>query len=280
MEFFGDFGTGNSTPGMHWLPGMCTFLAVGTLVYHILGFRLLRQYLLGTYSQSSWWTYLKTYKGLLCRDVQSEIQYVSIVGCHHVIGGGLMAYSACMNAPSAWVAGALIGCFDDIHDTICMLLPAWPFGGGAERDMKFITIMLVHHTAAITATLPVICSGLYENQHIQSIGAWLLLAGGISHFTLAVSRTCNREVPSEAKFDALVWLCGGAFYTYSRLWCFPRSIMALFREEYAGLSGGMQTALIAFTVMMGVFNVLIFFDVMKNVLKRVRLVMNGSEKRS
>jgi len=263
---------------MHWLPGMCAFLTGGTLVYHVLGFRLLRQYLLSTYSQRSWWTYLKTYKGLLCKDVQSEIQYISIVGCHHVIGGSLMTYGTCMNAPPAWVAGALIGCLDDIHDSLCMLLPAWPFGSGSERDVKFTTIMLIHHTAAITATLPVICTGFHENPHIQSIGAWLLLAGGISHFTLAVSRTCNREVPSEARFDALVWVCGGAFYAYSRLWCFPRSIAALFREEYAGLGSGMQTALIGFTVMMGTFNVLIFVDVMKNVLRRVRLVMKGGEK--
>jgi len=278
MDFFSDFGTGNSTPGLHWLPGICGFLIVATPLYHILGFRLLRSALLKTYSQRSWWTYLKTYKGMLCEDVQTELQYISIVALHHILGGGLMAYGMCFGSPSAWAAGALIGCLDDVHDSICMLLPAWPFGGD-KRDFKFITIMLIHHSAAIMSTLPVLCTGFHANPHIQSIGAWLLLAGGISHCTLALSRTCNRNVASEAKLDALIWTLGGAFYVYSRLWCFPRSIFAIFREEYADLGVGMKIALISFTGMMGLFNILIFLDVMKNVVKRIKLVLTSAKRK-
>jgi len=274
MNFFKDFGTGNPVPGAHWLPGMCAFVAGGTVAYHVAGFRLVRSAVLGYYSSRPWWNYLTTYKGLLCQDVQKEIQYISIVGLHHIIGGGLMAYGTYASAPAFWAAGALVGCFDDIHDSVCMLLPAWPFGGEGKRDMKFISIMLIHHTAAVVCTLPTICSGFHANPHVQSIGAWLLFAGGVSHGTLAMSRTCNRRVPAEAKLDALIWVLGGAFYAYSRLWCFPRSIMALFREEYAQLSGGMQIALIAFTIMMGGFNLLIFVDVAKNVAKRLKLVLH------
>jgi len=275
-QFFSDFGTGNPAPGAHWLPGMCAFLAVGTLAYHVVGFRWFRGAVQRAYSQRPWWSYLTTYKGLLCQDVQTEIQYISVVCLHHVLGGGLMAYGTWSGSPACWAAGALVGCFDDIHDSVCMLLPAWPFAGG-ERDVKFVVLLLVHHTAALACTIPAICTGLHANPHVQSIGAWLLLAGGISHATLAMSRTCNRRVPAEARQDALIWLLGGAFYAYSRLWCFPRSILALFREEYASLSGGMQVALVGFTVRMGGFNVLIFLDVVKNVAKRLRLVLRCKE---
>merc|ERR1712048_725335 len=192
----------------------------GTLAYHVIGFRIMRNVLQSLYSTCSWWPYLKTYKGLICRDVQKEIVYISIVCVHHLVGGGLMAYGAMSNVPHFFVAGSIVGLFDEVHDTMCMLLPAWPFGGdGEKRDVKLVTLLLIHHTA---------------------VGASLLLAGGCSHATLALSRTCNRTIPAEAKLDALVWICGSAFYTYSRLYAFPKEMIALFREDYAQLSPALQ----------------------------------------
>lgn len=279
MDFFKEFGSGNPAPGVHWLPGMTAFVTIGTVLYHVLGFRLFRGYVEGLYSQRSWWSYLKTYKGILCQDVQKEIQYLSIVGCHHIVGGGLMAYGTSFHAPHVWAAGALVGLFDDVHDTVCMLLPAWPFGGaGEKRDVKLITLLLIHHFAAIVCTVPAILSGLHTNHHVQAIGAWLLLAGGISHFTLVGSRTCNRRVPAEAKLDALIWIQGCAFYIYSRLYAFPVHIWALFQNEYPRLGSGMQGALIGFTILMGSFNLLIFSDVAANTLKRVKNAFVGGEK--
>jgi hypothetical protein len=260
---------------------MLLFVTSGTLAYHVLGFRLWRRYLERAYSQCTWWTYLKTYKGIFSHDVQKEVQYLSIVGCHHLLGGGLMAYGTCLGLPHIWAAGALVGLFDDVHDTVCMLLPAWPFGGDGEtRDVKLITLLLIHHFAAIVCTVPAILTGMHANPHAQAIGAWLLLAGGISHFTLVGSRTCNRRVTVEAQLDACIWLLGSAFYTYSRLYAFPLHIWALFQEDYEKLGPGMQTALIGFTGLMGSFNLLIFGDVVSNTLKRVRLVLRGGEKGS
>merc|ERR1712048_852308 len=188
-----------------------------------------------------WWQYLKSYKGLLCRDVQKEIVYISIVCVHHIVGGGLMAYGAYTDLPHLFVAGAIVGLFDDLQGSFCMLLPAWPFGGnGEKRDVKLVTLLLIHHTA---------------------VGASLLLAGGCSHATLALSRTCNRTIPAEAKLDALVWICGSAFYTYSRLYAFPKEMLAIFRGDYAHLTPPLQNAVIGFTILMGSFNVFIFFDV-------------------
>mmetsp|Transcript_92461 Transcript_92461/g.233162 ORF Transcript_92461/g.233162 Transcript_92461/m.233162 type:complete len:282 (-) Transcript_92461:14-859(-) len=281
MDFFKHFGTGDPTPGAHWLPGMSIFVASGTLAYHLVGFRLWRRRIEQFYAARPWWSYLKTYKGLLCHDVQKEVQYLSIVGCHHLFGGGLMAYGTYAGLPHVWAAGALVGVFDDVHDSVCMLLPAWPFGGeGEKRDVKLVSLLLMHHFAAVVCTFPAILSGMHTNTHVQAIGAWLLLAGGISHGTLICSRTCNRKVLAEAKVDAAIWIFGGAFYTYSRLYAFPLHSYALFREEYAKLSPGMQKALIGFTVLMGAFNLLIFNDVMGNMMKRIKLVLRGGDKRS
>mmetsp|Transcript_75819 Transcript_75819/g.226038 ORF Transcript_75819/g.226038 Transcript_75819/m.226038 type:complete len:282 (+) Transcript_75819:68-913(+) len=280
MDFFSDFGSGDTTPGAHWLPGMLAFVACGTLAFHVIGFRWWRRVIQRVYSQRPWWTYLKMYNGILCRDVQKEIQYLSIVGCHHILGGGLMACGAYLERPQVWVAGALVGTFDDVHDSICMLLPAWPFGGdGEKRDAKLVGLLLMHHVAAFTATIPAIATGLHMNPHVQAIGAWLLLAGGVSHWTLVLSRTCNRNVPDEARADALMWILGTLFYAYSRLYAFPEHVVALFHDEYSRLSPGMQYALIGFTVLLSAFNLLIFVDVLSNMLKRIRHVLRGIEKR-
>jgi len=279
MQFFNDFGSSDVTPGVHWLPGMFAFVACGTLAFHVLGFRWWRSIMHQTLSKRTWWVYLKTYTGLFCKDTQKEVLYLSIVGCHHIIGGGVMAYGAWTARPQVWAIGALIGVFDDVHDTICMLLPAWPFGGqGEKRDVKLMTLLLIHHFAAIMITFPTIVSGMHSNPHVQAIGAWLLLAGGVSHWTLVMSRTCNRNVPAEAEMDALIWICGLLFYAYSRLYAFPLHIMAVFHEDYDQLSAGMQNALIGFTVLMGSFNLLIFGDVVTNTLKRVRIALKGVKK--
>merc|ERR1712039_742268 len=135
------------------------------------------------------------------------------------------------------------------------------------------TLLLIHHFAAIVGTIPTIVTGMHANPHAQAIGAWLLLAGGISHFTLVYSRTCNRSVLAEARLDALVWLFGCAFYMYSRLYAFPVHILAFFREDYAQLGPGMQKAFVGCTILMGSFNLLIYGDVVANTLKRVKLVM-------
>merc|ERR1711988_788801 len=190
-----------------------------------------------------------------------------------------MAYGAYANLPYFFVAGAIVGLFDDFHDSMCMLLPAWPFGGdGEKRDVKLVTLLLIHHTAAIVCTFPALLSGLYVNPHVQSVGAWLLLAGGCSHATLALSRTCNRTIPAEARFDALVWILGGAFYTYSRLYAFPTEMITFFREDYAQLTPALKSSVIGFTILMGTFNLLIFFDVANNTFKRVKIALHGCGK--
>jgi hypothetical protein len=279
MEFFSDFGSGDATPGVHWLPGMMAFVGFGTIAFHVIGFQWWRGVLQRAYRQQQWWVYLKTYTGLFCSDVQKEVLYLSIVGCHHIIGGCLMAYGTFSGRPQVWACGALFGTFDDIHDTFCMLLPAWPFGGqGEKRDVKLMVLLLLHHFAAILITFPTIVSGMHTNPHVQAIGAWLLLAGGISHGTLVMSRTCDRRVPVEAEMDALIWVVGGIFYAYSRLYAFPIHIAALFREEYSQLSPNLQNIMIGFTVLMGSFNLLIFGDVVTNTLKRVKIALKGVEK--
>lgn len=281
MNFFKDFGSGNPTPGNHWLPGMAAFIAGGTLAYHYIGFRLFRRQVESVLSQRPWWGYLKTYKGLFCADVQKEVQYISVLNVHHLISGGIMAYGTYTQAQHIWNLGAMIGLLDDVHDTICMLLPAWPFGGkGEKRDVKLISIMLVHHFAAIACTIPAMLNGLHHNLHTQAIGAWLLLAGGISHGTLLCSRTCNRKNPADAKLDALIWIFGGAFYTYSRLYAFPMHLHAMYTNDYAALSPMMQKCFLSFAGLMSTFNLLIFSDVLGNTIKRIKLVLTGEEKHS
>lgn len=278
-QFFLDFGSGNTEPGIHWLPGMTAVVLIGVIVYHIVCFRLFRALITHLYSKCSWWEYLTTYKGILCPDVQKEIQYTTILGIHHILGGGMMAYGAAYAAPPVWTLGALVSMIDDVHDVLCIILPAWPFGGPGGRDVKLCTVLLIHHVAAILGTFPAICAGLGTNVHVQSVGAALLLAGGCSHVVLTTSRTRNRKIPREAWHDALIWIVGTSFYMYSRFYIFPRAMIALYHEDYPSMSPGMQDAFLGFLVLMSLFNVVIGLDAASGTLKRIGIALSGGEKK-
>jgi hypothetical protein len=278
--FFEDFGTGNPEPGNHWLPGMTAFTLLGTLVYHIVGFRLFRSALVNFYARRSWWGYLKTYKGLICHDVQKEIQYTSILAVHHILGGGLMAYGSFTGGTPYFILGALISVMDDIHDTVCMLLPAWPFGGqGEQRDVKLITVLLIHHTAAMLGTFPLITGGIASNIHFQKVAASLLLAGGVSHVTLTLSRTRNRRVPSEAWQDAGIWVQGTAFFMWARFYIFPTEAHALYQEVFHNLSGPSKIGFIGALFLMSVFNLAIGVDAVQGTARRISIALGGGEKK-
>ena len=87
---------------------------------------------------------------------------------------------------------------DDIHDTVLMILPAWPFTGGPgeKRDMKIVSLMCIHHSFGIVSLVPVVLTGLYKDARVQAIGWALLLAGGVSCTILAYNRTINRNTPT------------------------------------------------------------------------------------
>ena len=196
-NFFADFGSGNSQPGNHWLPGISGTVALFLILYRVFFFGLLKSTLERKYSRCSWWAYLTTYKGLFCKDVQKEVLYTSILAIHHILGGGCMALGAYLESSPLFIVGALISLVDDIHDLLCMCVRSFPFEGGI--DLKLMIVLGIHHVAAALATVPAITSGATSNVHIQKIGAALLLAGGLSHLTLSTSRTRNRTIPSQAK---------------------------------------------------------------------------------
>lgn len=276
MDFFVDFRSGNPGKGWHRFPGMLLFLIVGVPMYHILFFRLVRPVLRHVYSTCSWWPYLSTYKGLLCQDVQKEIQYTSLACIHHLVAGGLMACGGFKNDPRVWAFGALIGCIDDIHGMVCMFLPAWPFGGAGEKaDRRFTALASLHHTTALLISILCIVYNLHSNMHVQSVGTWLLLAGGCSHFGLTLSRTRNRTDPRHAFQDVIIGVLGCLFFFYSRFYAFPCSMIALFREEYHKLNLILKLGMVFFTLLMGLFNTLLGLDAIKNIVKRLRNAARG-----
>jgi hypothetical protein len=277
-DFLQHFGSGDSTPGTHWMPGMIGAIAFGTLVYHVLGFWLLKGFLQKVYSRFSWWDYLATYPGLICKDTQKEILYISILAIHHIFGGGLMAYGSVTGSTTTFIAGTLVSLMDDVHDTLCMLLPAWPFGGaGEKRDVKLCTFLLIHHSAAMLITFPAICMGLATNLHVQRIGSALLLAGGFSHATITVSRTRDRRNPVQASHDACIWLVGTGCFLFCRFVVFPTEVLAIYREDYVGWATEMRGAFTLFVAFMSVFNLAIGVDAIQGTAKRVALALKTIE---
>jgi len=276
--FLVDFGSGNPEPGNHWLPGLSVTVALFLALYHVMGFRILKSTLHGIYSRCSWWPYLTTYQGMFSKDVQIEVIYTSILAIHHILGGACMAYGSYTGSNPTFIVGALISLVDDINDLLSMYFKTFPFQGGA--DPKLMIVLGIHHVAAALATVPAITSGATANPHIQQIGTSLLLAGGFSHLTLSLSRTRNRQDPSQATQDAFIWLLGASLFFYFRFVLYPTEMLAFYREEYATLDGTMQFAFIGFAGLMTLFNVLIFVDCLTGTASRVMIALKGGEKKT
>lgn len=270
MSFFSHFGSGNTTPGSHWLWGIGAATAGFIVAEQVLLFRGLRRGLHSVYSKQPWWDYLTTYKGLFCQDVQKEVQYTTILGVHHAIGGYLMLHGSWYQRPEFWAAGAVIELADDIHDSALMLLKKWPFGGGGKSDVKLTALMLTHHSAGIACVVPTLLNGLHSHPRVQKLGAALLSAGAVSLAVLTGSRTCNRTKVKEAQMDAALWVTNFSFYSYCRLYVFPREIMAIFREEYNNFTPFMQKAFVGFTVCMTMFNLAIWVDGTQQMVVRLK----------
>jgi len=236
----------------------------------LLLFRVLRKAIHRVYSRQPWWEYLTTYRGIFCQDVQKEVQYCSILAVHHLFGGYLMLHGLRHQQPEFWAAGAIVEMSDDIHDCALMFLNKWPFGDGAEKDLKLVAIMTVHHLASITCFVPTLLNGLHANPRVQKLGAALLSAGGVSLVAIVASRTRNRKNAAHARQDAMLCVGNLAFYTYCRFYVFPVEILGLFREDYRSFTPTMQKSFCLFTVLMSVFNVAIFLEAVKQTVERVR----------
>lgn len=270
MSFFTHFGSGNTTPGSHWLWGIGAATVAGIVAEQALLFRGLRRGLLSVYSKRQWWDYLTTYKGLICEDVQKEVQYTTILSVHHAIGGYLMVHGIRHQKPEFWAAGAIVELADDIHDSALMILQKWPFGGGGKTDVKLTSLMLTHHMAGIVCIVPTLVHGLHSHPRVQKIGGALLSAGAVSLAVLTGSRTCNRKDAAQARVDAALWVTNLGFYMYCRLYVFPRELLGIFREDYNNFTPFMQKALVVFTVAMSAFNLAIWVDGSQQTIQRVK----------
>lgn len=262
MSFIDDFGSGSSTPSASWLPGVFGEILVMLLIYRFLFFVLLRNGLESQFSKASWWDYLRTFRGLFCQDVQKEIVYLTILGLHHLLGGGLMLAGWIYNSDALWLQGFLVEVVDDLHDTGLMFIPAWPFAGapGEKRDMKIVSLMTIHHVCGLALLVPVILAGLFRNPYVQTCGWALLLAGGVSCIVLSVNRTINRNTPIGAWKTFVVWMTNLSFYYYCRFWVFSKALYGLFSTEWGIIDTTTRAALVFAAVFMSLFNLAIGVD--------------------
>jgi len=249
--------------------------AVMIIFYRIVFFNFLGAILKWLYSTRPWWPYLASYRGLFVKNTQLEMVYVTVLGIHHIAGGLVMLYANYYDVPRLYAHACVWELVDDIHDMACMVLVLWPFD---ERDMKMIFIMGVHHTVGFIIVVPALTTGLYLNPHMQMAGLALLLAGGVSCFSVAGSRTLDRRVPSEAWLDFYFALLSTSFFVVCRFYIFPKEVF-LYLQEKDSAEGVLRYAIYIAVGFMLLFNVLIFIEVFKAVIIRFGIALAGGEKR-
>jgi len=217
------------------------------------------------------WDYLKTYNGLVTKDVQVEIVYMTILGVHHIIGGLFMLYGYLYDNPTAFAHGALIEVVDGIHDTISMVTLSWPF---VTVDPQFMSIMIIHHLFGILMAPPLIVYGYHADPNLQMVGVCLLLAGGFTASFVALSRTMDRRIARERWEDAGVWTVNGLLFFFLRFYVFPRELNAYFHKAaFAEMGLKLQALSVLGVALMTVFNFMFASDVAKTAINRVKLAV-------
>jgi len=246
-------------------------VAVLLVIYRVVFFVWLKRALTELYSRQKFWDYLKTYNGLVTKDVQVEIVYMSILGAHHITGGLFMLYGYVYDNPTAFAHGALFEVVDGIHDTISMVSLSWPF---VTVDPQFMSIMIIHHLFSILMAPPVIVYGYHSDPNLQMIGVCLLLAGGFTASFVALSRTMDRRVARERWEDAGVWTVNGILFFFLRFYVFPRELNTYFHKD-AFAEMGLKLQILTFigVALMTVFNFMFASDVAKTAFNRVKLAI-------
>lgn len=285
-RFAKDFGSDNTEPGSHWIPGILIETAVLIIIYRIVFFKLLGGALQGVMpergdSSLRFWKRLsaenpKPIKGIFHPDAQREFHYCFILAVHHLIGGGLMGYGVLYNNPTIWAQGAIIDLVDAVHDSALMVIPQWPF---EDRNPKLMVLVLPHHLSSIIITVPSIVFGLHMNKDVQMIGACLLLAGGIGLGVLCFCRTMDRTKHSDLIMEFLSWTMNMIFFHYCRYYIFTGCCYNLFRDHWHEWSAPIATAMITAVLCMTFFNVLVTIDInTKYFTGVIPRTINGPEK--
>jgi len=246
--------------------------AVLFVFYRLVFFTLLRVVIKKFLSTRPWWDYLTTYKGLFSENTQVEVIYVILLGSHHILGGVMMIYAVVYGNPIIYAHAAIWELVDDIHDMTSMVALWWPFH---KRDLKMITVMGFHHMSGIIIIIPLLTSGLYLNVHLQIAGLALLLAGGVSCFGLAISRSFDRRIASEAWMDFFSAVVNLIFFSFCRFYVFPKHIYLFTKDVY--LESTWKVSFWAAMACMMLFNILICIDVVKGTLIRLGHALSSGE---
>ena len=53
--------------------------------------------------------------------MQTEVLYMTILGIHHLVGGGMMMYGFLTGNTAIWIQGAIFDLVDAVHDTALMV---------------------------------------------------------------------------------------------------------------------------------------------------------------
>lgn len=274
-QFAYDFGSGDTEPGAHWLPGIAAETVIGIILYHLIFFQLLKRLLLSWHSSRPYWSYLLTYKGLFHSNVQIEIVYVQLLAIHHLIGGSMMLYGWYVGDAAWFAQGALFDLFDAVHDTFAMCVPSWPF---EDRNKKLMTLMIPHHAFSFLICWPVIMSGLHQDPNCQLVGVSLLFAGGVSCSSLGYARTLRRYSHTEAIQEAVVNVFNLSVYLFCRFYVYPLAMYQLISDVWTDLSGAFRVMMIIVNICMLFFNVLIAVDATSMTARSIRNAFKGGKK--
>jgi len=249
--------------------------AVLFVIYRVIFYTLLKHGLRKLFSSRPWWDYLLTYEGVYNKNAQVELVFVSLLTIHHFIAGFMLLFGIIYDNPILIGHAFIWELVHEINDMICMICLFWPFH---ERNLKMIFIVGVHHLAGIIIIVPVLTSNLYLDRHLQVAGLSLLLAGAVQCFLLAVSRTIDRRIASEAWMDACLWVLAGFIFSVCRYYVFPLELYLFFENGNFQASMSMKYALCAAVLLMTLSNILISIKGTNAFVTTISIALNNGVK--
>jgi hypothetical protein len=248
-----------------------------TAVWFVCFVHILANVLRRFYSKFQFYERLRSMPGLMTLKASEDMIVSSLYFVHHMVCSSLMIISVFYDIPWLWKTAALMELGLEAADLISICLRLYPHNDELRVPAKGSRIFLIlHHIPGIVALIPLLLQNLHENQFLQQIGIWLLLAGAASPAASAFAWTRNPQIFTEAVQAAVVRVLSSMVIVYSRLVVYPLQAIGLY-DSVVQTGTAHQIMLMIIVVAGGImmmFNLLLSGILIAKLFSQLRIVYN------
>lgn len=199
-----------------------SFWTIGFLSFATVSSQLFRS----LFKNCRFWYIAHKRGGVFALNAQDDLPALAVIGIQHVIGGLLMTLGVLRSDPTLWRHGLLCEAGYEVGDIISLSLSLFPYDVKIKEQLK--VPIVCHHIPGIVLSFAALLSDLHYNEHLRSIGMWLLLAGGVSLLASFYGHTIDFR--TNMPKAAIAFVLNNVFFMYARLWAFPMHSLHLIKD--------------------------------------------------